>query len=133
MKIKVTDNFDEKIEIGSKLFMKYKNIYSENICKKIYETIEFMLPTSNINFVTIDQCFYLSLYDYWLLGSPIDEWFYLKLYDKNYNEKIKFITHMDRFNYMRYLNKKEDEYLLYNKYETYKKLTSFFHRDVYQQ
>lgn len=126
MKLIPSNNRDYILETGKQIINSYPEVYTPSILSSMRKQI----ATYGIGGGEIDNVLYQSVYDYWLYGLATEEEFYLHFLEKTAEDKSKFITHMDRLNYMRFLNKKEDEYLLKNKYETYKKIKDDFKRDV---
>ena len=127
---KITDIKEEMIELGKKL-------YAENVQKYPSERVEWMrnsikqLATESLNKdFTIDELFYLSIYDYWVYGNTISEEIYFHFPYKTHKEKSEYMTFRSRLKLMKRINNFEDSYLFNNKYETYKLFKDSFLRDV---
>lgn len=111
---------------GKEIIENYPEVYTPAVLWQLKETIASYVKDETL----IEDVLYRSVYDYWMYGISTEEEFYLNLLDKTAEEKSTYISHMGRINLMHYLNKREDEYLLKNKYETYKRIGSYYHREL---
>lgn len=128
MNIKITDIHSEMEAIGKELFLAKPQIYTEKLQKDIYAVIDRVHPEASQE--EKDGIFYRSVYDYWVYGVNINEELFYYFADKTHAEKSEYITVKNRFPYMHHINKKEDSYLLNDKYEAYKILKPYFKRDM---
>lgn len=125
--IYITENISDMISIGRELANAKSQIYNQ-WGGVIYDVIKRNFPS--ITKEEADNLYYRSIYDYWVYGSRIDEWFLYKFFGKSHQEKDEYVTTRRKFQYVNYLNNKNDRYLLDNKYETYKLLRPYFKRDA---
>lgn len=123
-----SNNKAERIEIGKALLREKSNIYTSRILDTINAKIEKMRPNATQD--EREAILYHSIYDYWAYGNNIGEEFYLGFLDNDENFKDEYITFRNRYLYTNHLNKKEDEYILQDKYEAYKRLKPYFNRDI---
>ncbi len=128
MNIKITDVHSEMEAIGRELQVEKQHIYTEKLCKEIYSVIDRVIPDASQE--EKNGVFYRSIYDYWVYGSNINEEFFYNFKNKTHEEKKEFLTVKNRFPYMHHINKKEDSYLLNDKYTAYKILKPYFKREV---
>lgn len=129
-KIIITDDKKKQIEIGKELFQSKSKVYTDNIVSAIYDIINYIVQGDNYKGLSKEDIFYISIYDYWVVGNNVSEEFYYDFLSKTYEEKNKFLTMRSRSLYTNYLNDKEDAHLLDNKYEAYQFLKPFYKRDV---
>ena len=115
---KITDIKEEMIELGKKL-------YAENVQKYPSERVEWMrnsikqLATESFKKdFTIDELFYLSIYDYWVYGNTISEEIYFHFPYKTHKEKSEYMTFRSRLKLMKRINNFEDSFLFNNKYNS---------------
>ncbi len=126
--IKITDNFEEAAAIGKSIFDEKKNVYTDEMIQSIYTIIDLNIPNASTE--ERENLFYHSVYDYWVYGATIGEEFYFNFYKISDQEKRSYITTREKVLYIRKLNKKEDAYILNNKYETYKRFKDYYKRDM---
>ena len=126
--IKITSVKSEMAEIGKNIIEEKSEIYTEDFINILLETIDKNLPeasdTERLN------ALYCSIYDYWVYGNNISEEFYYQFPRKSHEEKKVYLTQRNKFVYFWHLSKKEDAYLLENKWETYKLLKPYFKREM---
>ena len=115
------------ISIGRELANAKSQLYNQ-MGEVIYNSIKRNLP--NIADDEAENIYYRSIYDYWVYGSRIDEWFLYRFFEKNHQQKNEYVTTRRKFQYVNYLNSKEDRYLLDDKYETYKLLKPYYKREA---
>ena len=127
MFIETTDDFQRQISIGKSILNSRPEIYSREVIEDIYSIINsYTLPKK----FTAEEVFYISLYNYWRYGFVTKENFYFDLFHKRHSEKAEYMSNMNKLNYTRHLNAKEAEYLLADKYETYKILGEYYGREL---
>lgn len=129
-KLRITDDPKEMIAIGKEIFKEKANIYNERMLNILNKSIDKNMPDATEQEKT--DMLYRSVYDYWVYGNNIDEEFYFHFYRKTHEEKSTYITQKNRLLYIYHLNKKEDGYLLNDKYEAYLQLKDYYMRDVIQ-
>lgn len=130
MLLKITDDPLKQCEIGRTIVAEKPDVYSERIVNPILTHIEKMNGGGYITPVDKDSAFYRSVYDYWVYGSNIREEFYYNFFNKKHDEKIGYITFRSRFLYIDYLNKKEDRWILDDKFALYEKIKTTFRREM---
>lgn len=127
MNIITTDNHREQVECGQKIVKEHPDIYTERVIQGIDKIIKnYHLPAG----ISENDAFYISIYYYWRYGFVTKEVFAYDLLTKSQDLAASYISHMDRLNYTRHLNKSEDEHFLSNKYETYCLLRDFYGREI---
>ena len=124
----ITEDFNEGVKIGKELFKEKSNIYTEKLVNSLMATVEKNMPSATT--AEKEEMFYHSVYDYWAYGVVIGEEFYFNFYKLTDKEKREYVTTREKVLYVNHLNKKDDAYILNNKYETYKKFSNLFRRDV---
>mgnify|MGYP002870104798 CR=1 FL=1 len=130
MEIKLTDDFNEKIRIGEGIVTERKSIYNDELIEQLCNEL------SKCNSIILEKlggvrsAFFLSVYDYWLIGSNAKEEIYLGLYEMSNKQKAEYVTHIGRLDYVRSINRADDEVLLRNKFLAYEKLKDYYHREV---
>lgn len=129
MKLIKSNDYQYIKTTGRNIIKLYPEVYTPKVIGGIESFITLNTPPCYKS-MTVSEIRDISVYDYWMYGLATEEEFYLHFLDKTAEEKEQFITHMNRLVYMRHLNKKEDEHLLTNKYETYKLLKEYYKRDV---
>lgn len=127
MTIITTDDFRDQIACGRNIVEERPDIYNDQVMRGICETIHhYSLPDG----ISERDAFYITVYYYWRYGFVTKEVFAFDLLTKPHAQKAAYISHMDRLNYTHHLNKREDEHLLSNKYETYRLLKNYYGRDM---
>ena len=79
---------------------------------------------------SLEDIFAIATYDYWQYGIGTTEEFYHEQLGASDEKKRQYITFRERFNYIDYLNKKEDMHLLRNKWHVYQLLKDAYKREV---
>ena len=128
MEIIITDNKNEMINIGQKLFEENKRFYSDAVLNIIRESINQHRP--NLGSKDFEEEFFLSIYNYWAYGVVCDEYFYYDFKNKTHEEKKKYMTYRVRMIYGDHLNDSSRKHLLMNKFETYNLFKNQYMRDV---
>lgn len=125
--IKITDNLKEKVEIGKKLaaFFDFDKVAEirENLKK---------ISSSDICKITVDteDLVYLTIYDYWVYGTNNNEELFYKFFEKTHEEKKKYLTCLNRFEYLYHIQSRKYADLLENKWDAYELLKPYYKRDV---
>lgn len=130
MKIQITENAEEMVEIGKRIVDEKSHIYNARTNSLIWKKINKMLPNATAE--ERSRIFYHSVYDYWAYGTNIDEEFsygFLKCGGAD-NYKKRFITFRSRFLYTEYMNDVRDTHFLKNKYDAYQRFKDFYNREV---
>lgn len=129
-KIIITDDKSIQIKIGKELYLSKPNLYNDNMVSLMYEAIDKNVVGNEYKGLSKEDIFYISIYDYWVVGNNVSEEFYYNFLSKTYEEKNEFLTMRNRSLYINHLNNKEDAHLLDNKYEAYQFLKPYYMRDV---
>ena len=124
----VTDNINDRISLGRKAVHDNPDFYSENTLQEIMGSVKKKSGVSDPD--QLEALFYHSIYCYWANGAITDEFFYYSFAEKTDEEIRKYITTREKLMYVKHLDRKDDIYILNDKYETYKKLQPYFKRDV---
>ena len=143
--VKITDDLNEKISIGKKIYETRTDIYNDYMTDYIRDRIDsdFKIISQRnaengsgggtdllFGGMNKEELFYHSIYDYWVYGSTIEEEIYYSFYEKSHAEKNKFLTLRNRMMYLDYLNDTEAADRLENKYEAYCALKEYYLRDI---
>lgn len=128
MEIEITNDKNRMEEIGKQLFHEKEKIYTPKMVNYLRNAI--MHAKGELSETEYQSLFYRSIYDYWVYGINVDEEFYYDFLNKEHEEKSTYMTNRWRIEYIDHLNKKEDKYILENKYEAYKRFSKYFKRDV---
>ena len=127
MDIATTDDLQEQASIGKAIMESRPEVYTTEIVDDIYGIIRsYGVPDG----LSEDETFYITLYNYWRYGFVTKEVFFFDLFHKKHDEKETYVSNMNKLNYTRHLNKREKEYLLADKYETYQILKEFYGREL---
>lgn len=127
--IKITNDTNEMIEIGKKIFEKQKEYYSnEKRLRSVTDIIDLHMPDATKE--EKDAVFFRSLYNYWVYGNNIKEEFYFNFADKTHDQKKEYLTYRNRFDYMRHLNSEANRHYLDNKWEAYELMKPYYKRDA---
>lgn len=130
MEFKFTDSREEQILLGKELFAEKRSKYPEERVAWMYKSISNLMTDKIRKSLTIDELFYLSIYDYWCYGNTISEEIYFHFPFKTHEEKREYMTFRTRLLYMKQLNNFNYSHLFNNKYETYKLFKDRFLREV---
>lgn len=128
--LKITDIRSEQIAIGKQLLTNMKLKYPKERVLWMRKTLEDLATETLKNDISLDDLFYLCIYDYWVYGNTVSEEIYFHFPYKKHEEKKKYITFRTRLLLMRQINDFKESYLLNNKYETYKKFKQYYFRDI---
>ena len=125
---KLTENEQERLSIAEEIINKNRQIYNENVVKSIKDTVRHSMNTEDQE--TIEKYYLLSVYYYWAYGSSAEEFFMFDLLHKTHDEVSQYVTVHKKCLYRDRFNKKEDVYLLNDKYIAYSLLKDEYKRDV---
>jgi hypothetical protein len=128
--LKITDDRREQIQIGKELFQLKKSSYPDERVKWMYGSIESLMTDVLRKSFSVEDLFYMSIYDYWCYGNTISEEIYFHFPFKTHEEKKKFMTFRSRLNYMRILNPPKYAHYFNNKYDTYLVFKDYYLRDL---
>ena len=128
--IKITDDRDEQIAIGKKIVELKKSNYSNERVAWIRKSLESLATDSLRATISLDDLFYVSVYDYWVYGNTVSEEIYFHFPFKSHEEKMEFMTFRTRNMCMLKVNDFKQSYLFNNKYETFKLFKEYYHREV---
>ena len=129
-KIKITDNFAEKLHIGRELFEKYPQKYPQERVDDMYRQIRALMTDSMAKKFSEDDVFFHSIYDFWVYGNVISEEIYFHFLYKTHEEKKKYTTFRSRLVWMYQINDKSLAHLFHDKWETYELFSKYYLRDV---
>lgn len=127
-RIEITNDREKMISIGKRICEEKASLYDNRMRKLILDDMSKYVP--NISEAEKERFFYQSVYDYWVYGSSIKQFFFYGFYHKSHEEKNEYLTQRNRLPYIYYLNRKEDSYLLEDKYEAYTHLKQFYKREI---
>lgn len=126
--IRVTENYQDMINIGREIIVRNKEKYTEKTLAMIENSVrERVQQTSDEEINDLVLC---TIYHYWVYGSTYDEFFYYDFRNKSHAQKMTYMTFRIRLLYMDYLNDKNKKHLLFNKYETFQLFKEQYMRDV---
>lgn len=126
-KIDITDNLSEKVLIGKRLV----KLFDFDKVSEIKKTLDKVAP-EDIGKITVDlnDLIYLTIYDYWVYGVNSTEELFYHFYEKTHEEKKKYLTFLNRWEYLYHIQDRQYADLLENKYEAYKLLMPYYKRDI---
>lgn len=130
MEIYFTDVARDQEAIGYKIVSEKENIYTQNMVDSIRNHIKKMNQRGIKISGDEDSVFYRSVYNYWAHGVDIRECFYYDFFFKSTAEKQQYVTFRNRFWYVDYLNKRDQRYLLDDKYLLYQLIQPAFKREM---
>ena len=129
--VRITDDQNEMIEIGRKIFSARSDIYDQRTTSALQDALSIYAPSASEE--ERSNLLYQGLYDYWVYGTSLKENFFYDFFHKSHAEKQSYITFRNRYQYMRHLN--DDEYAhreLVDKYRCFLNLKEYYCRDVIQ-
>lgn len=134
-RIIITNDIREQVKIGRELFKIKANVYTPHMVALVKDAIDRIVQGYSYHSIkwgdiTKEELFFISIYDYWVVGNNVSEELYYDFPSKTYEEKMEFLTLRTRLLYMDHLNNKDDAHLLNNKYEAYKILKPYYKREV---
>jgi len=121
-----------QIRTGHEIVTAYPEIYNPWIIQNIKKQLELRAKTRPdiAGGRSIEDIFAIATYDYWQYGIGTTEEFYHEQLGATDKHKREYLTYRGRFNYIDYLNKKEDLHLLRNKWHAYQLLKDAYRREI---
>jgi hypothetical protein len=121
-----------QIRTGHEIVEAYPEIYNPWIIQNIKKQLELRAKTRPdiAGGRSIEDIFAMATYDYWQYGIGTTEEFYNEQLGASHEKKREYLTYRGRFNYIDYLNKKEDMHLLRNKWHAYQLLKDAYRREI---
>ena len=132
MKLYASEDEVYQICTGREIVAAYPEIYKLQVIQDIRQDLarRAQLRPDLAGDRSTDDLFAIATYDYWQYGIATAEEFYYGLLGATDEKKRKYITFRGRFDYIDYLNKKEDMHLLRNKWHAYQLLKDAYRREV---
>ena len=132
MKLYASEDEAYQIRTGREIVAAYPEIYKLQVIQDIRQDLarRAQLRPDLAGDRSTDDLFAIATYDYWQYGIATAEEFYYGLLGATDEKKRKYITFRGRFDYIDYLNKKEDMHLLRNKWHAYQLLKDAYRREV---
>ena len=132
MKLYASEDEAYQIRTGREIVEAYPEIYNQWIIQDIKKKLEVRAKTRPdiAGGRSIEDMFAIATYDYWQYGIDAAEEFSHEQLGASHEKKCRYITCRNRFNYIDYLNKKEDMHLLRNKWHAYQLLKDAYRREV---
>lgn len=128
--IKITDNFQEQIQIGKELFVSKSKVYTKELVESIRKEISSLMTPKMADEFSEDDVFFHSIYDFWVYGNTTSEEIYLNFLYKTHKEKLEYTTTRIRLYYIFKINDRSFQHVFHNKYETYELFSEYYLRDV---
>ena len=121
-----------QVRTGREIVEAYPEIYNPWIIQNIKKQLELRAKTRPdiAGGRSIEDIFAIATYDYWQYGIGTTEEFYHEQLGATDKHKREYLTYRGRFNYIDYLNKKEDLHLLRNKWHAYQLLKDAYRREI---
>ena len=117
-----------RIKLGRKVVQDNPGFYSNKVREEILGSLKRKSGITDSKH--LEALFFHSIYCYWANGAITDEFFYYSFAEKADEEIKKYITTREKLMYVKHLDSKDNLYILNDKYETYKKLSRYFKREV---
>ena len=132
MKLYASEDEAYQIRTGHEIVEAYPEIYNPWIIQNIKKQLELRAKTRPdiAGGRSIEDIFAIATYDYWQYGIGTTEEFYHEQLGATDKHKREYLTYRGRFNYIDYLNKKEDLHLLRNKWHAYQLLKDAYRREI---
>ncbi len=128
--IKITDNFQEQIQLGKELFASKSKVYTKELVDSMYKEIRSLMTPKMASDFTEEDIFFHSIYDFWVYGNTTSEEIYLRFLYKTHKEKIEFTTFRTSLWWMFNMNDRSFQHVFHNKWETYELFSKYYLRDV---
>lgn len=125
---RASDDASVRINRGRKVVLDNPEFYSDKVRNEIMDALKRKTGINDPK--QLENLFFHSVYCYWANGAITDEFFYYAFAEKTDEEIRKYITTREKLIYVNHLDSENDRYILNDKYETYKKLTQYYKRDV---
>lgn len=120
--IPVVDSHEQMRKIGRELVEQRPDIYTPRVLSDLIE--DYRTFDSN------EDAFYETVYNYWTFGCNISEWFRYGFANKSSEEKDGYFTIKNKDLYVSHLNAVSERDKLEDKFEAYKLLAPYYHREV---
>ena len=132
MKLYASEDEAYQIRTGREIVEAYPEIYNQWIIQDIKQKLETRakIRPDIAGGRSIEDIFAIATYDYWQYGIGTTEEFYHEQLGATDKHKREYLTYRGRFNYIDYLNKKEDLHLLRNKWHAYQLLKDAYRREI---
>ena len=132
MKLYASEDEAYQIRTGREIVAAYPEIYNPWVVDHIKQQLELRAKTRPdiAGGRCIEDIFAIATYDYWQYGIGTTEEFYHEQLGATDKHKREYLTYRGRFNYIDYLNKKEDLHLLRNKWHAYQLLKDAYRREI---
>jgi len=132
MKLYASEDEAYQIRTGREIVEAYPEIYNPWIIQNIKKQLELRarIRPDIAGGRSIEDIFAIATYDYWQYGIGTTEEFYHEQLGATDKHKREYLTYRGRFNYIDYLNKKEDLHLLRNKWHAYQLLKDAYRREI---
>jgi len=132
MKLYASEDEDYQIRTGNEIVAAYPEIYNPWVVQELRSELQQRaeIRPDIAGGRSLDDIFAIATYDYWQYGIGTTEEFYHEQLGATDKHKREYITYRERFNYIDYLNKKEDLHLLRNKWHAYRLLKDAYRREV---
>lgn len=132
MKLFASEDEAYQIRTGREIIEAYPEIYKPWVIQDIKQQLAQRVETRPdiAGGRSLEDIIAIATYDYWQYGIGTAEEFYHEQLGASHEKKRQYITFRERFNYIDYLNKKEDMHLLRNKWHAYQLLRDAYKREV---
>ena len=132
MKLYASEDEDYQIRTGHEIVASYPEIYKSWVIEDIKQDLQRHadIRPDIAGGRSLEDIYAIATYDYWQYGIGTTEEFYHEQLGATDEKKRQYITFRDRFNYIDFLNKKEDMHLLRNKWHAYQLLKDAYKREV---
>lgn len=124
--LKFTENLAEQIAFGKEIAETYTEANINQI-KAYFDAVKNWDEKCKIS---KEDMLYKSIYENWIYGIRPEQQVYFQLLDKPHEIKKTYMGQMESFVYYARLNRKADISLLEDKWETYKLLKPYYHREI---
>jgi len=123
MKLYASEDEEYQIRTGREIVEAYPEVYKSWVTEDIKHDLKRHadIRPDIAGGRSLEDIFAIATYDYWQYGIGTTEEFYHEQLGATDEKKRQYITFRERFNYIDYLNKKEDMHLLRNKWDAYKR------------
>lgn len=128
--IKITDNFQEQVQIGKELFLSKSKVYTKELVESMRKEINGLMTQKMRSEFTEDEVFFHSIYDFWVYGNNTSQEIYLGFLYKTHKEKLEYTTARSYLYYIFKINDRSFQHVFHNKWETYELFSKYYLRDV---
>lgn len=124
--LKFTENLAEQIAFGKEI----AETYTEANINQIKAYFDMVKNWDEKCPISKEDMLYKSIYENWIYGIRPEQQIYFHLLDKPHEIKKTYMGQMESFVYYARLNRKADLHLFEDKWETYKMLKPYYHREI---